>query len=134
MKPTRRKYDFKENVSSGERCYPFHSGEEKDLQSSIKKVKEFLNGVTEFPAFRKGKGTYLVSQVILKSNGLNVKESFNEYKNLRFIPTNIPQGQSNPEDRFIRLLSVWTEAGAISIKNFIIQFEPILINRLIKGV
>jgi hypothetical protein len=38
MNSKKRNYSFKENVESGERCYPFHSGEEKDLQSSIRKV------------------------------------------------------------------------------------------------
>ena len=52
MKSFKRICDFKENVSSAERFYPFHSGESKDLQSSINKVTDYLKGLTIYPLLK----------------------------------------------------------------------------------
>ena len=122
--------DFKQNVLVGERFYPFHSGEEKDLQSSIKKVKDYLNGITDHPEFQKGKGTDFASRIILNSNNLDVRDCLEKYKKFHSTNLKLAQGSPNPKDRILRMLSVFTEAGAISIKNYKIIFEPILINRI----
>ena len=122
--------DFPQNVASGQRCYPFFPAEVVTLQKSLITVKEFLKGNTEFPAFRKGKGTYYATKVILENNNSDVRDCFEMYKSFHPVPSKLRQGQSNPKDRFLRMLSVWTEVGAISISNYRIHFEPILLMRL----
>lgn len=129
MTLTQNRSNFKPNVKAGERSYPFFSAEVVTLQSSLKKVDDYLKGLTDFPKFTKGKGTYLASRVILENMHTDVRDCFEIYKKLHPATAKLSQGKPNPQDRFLRMLSVWTEAGAISIKNYKIQFEPILLAR-----
>jgi hypothetical protein len=122
--------DFVANVTSGERSYPFHSGEVETLKGSLNKVKKFLNGVHAFPTFTKYKGTYYASKIILENNNNDVRDCFEKYKQLHPVSSHLAQGSPNPKDRFLRMLSVFTEAGAISIKDYKIIFGPVLLKRL----
>ena len=130
MKTTQRILDFPKQVNSGERCYPFFPAEVETLQASLAKVKEYLYGNIEFPNFNKGKGTYFATKIILENNNSDIRDCFELYKPLHPESTKLRQGHSNPKDRFIRMISVWTEAGAISIKDYIIHFEPKLLKRI----
>jgi hypothetical protein len=60
----------------------------------------------------------------------DVRDCFEIYNKLHPATAKLHQGKPNPKDRFLRMLSVWTEAGAISIKAYKIHFEPILIKRI----
>lgn len=130
MKSTARDPEFKQNAVTGERIYPFHSGEENNVQNSINKIKNFLNGVTSSPEVRRGTGAWFAAKTILENNNMEIRECFKLYKPFHLLGKNLPQGKPNPKDRFLRYLSVWLEAGAISIENYKIHFEPILVNRL----
>ena len=132
---SKERCDFPQNVKKSERFYPFfgkrgNSGENVEVQRDIKKIKDFLKGITQFPKFRQGTGLYYASRVILKSNMKDIHEAFEEYKPLHSQLRKPPQGKPNPKDRFLRNLSNWTESGGISIKKYIICFETILIKRL----
>lgn len=122
--------NFKRNVKAGEGFYKFFKGEKITARQSIKTIKEFLTGSTSKVNFMRGRGTCYASKVILESDGIDVYEAFKRYYPLHPNPVKSPQGKSNPKDRFLRMLSVWTESGAISIKDYIIHFESKLIERL----
>lgn len=126
--------DFPSDAKKGEGFYPFfgreNSGEKLTAQGDIEKIKDFLKGTTQFPEFRKSSGLYYASKVILESNLKDIRKAFEEYKPLHSQLRKLPRGKPNPKDRFLRNLSNWTEAGAISIQGYIIHFENVLNKRL----